>query len=187
MGQRTEREKMLGGELYLASDPELLELRRRARALLAAYNRTTQDEPAEREKLLRGLLGRCGSGVWVEPPFFCDYGVHTSLGDGVYVNFNCVFLDCAAIEVGDNVQFGPAVQLYTAHHPLPAAERVAGPELASPITIGKNCWLGGGAIVCPGVSIGANTTIGAGSVVVRDIPADVLAVGNPCRVVRQLR
>jgi maltose O-acetyltransferase len=186
MTQPTEREKMLGGELYLANDPELVALRRRARELFAAYNRTTQDEPAERERLLRVLLGHSGSGVWVEPPFFCDYGIHTRLGDGVYLNFNCVFLDCAAIEVGDNVKFGPSVQLYAAHHPVGAAERIAGPELASPIRIGKNCWIGGGAIVCPGVTIGDNTTVGAGSVVVRDVPADVVAAGNPCRVLRRL-
>jgi maltose O-acetyltransferase len=183
---RTEREKMLAGELYLASDPELLQMRRRARELTAAYNRTAQDEAAERARLLRALLGRCGAGVWVEPPFYCDYGVHTSLGDAVYLNFNCVFLDCAAVEVGDNVKFGPAVQVYAARHPVPAAERIAGPELASPVRIGRNCWIGGGAILCPGVTIGDNTTVGAGSVVVRDLPANVVAVGNPCRVVRRL-
>jgi maltose O-acetyltransferase len=186
MSQRSEREKMLQGELYLGNDPELVELRRRARELFTAYNRTTQDNPGERERFLRALLGRCGDRVWIEPPFFCDYGIHTHLGDDVYLNFNCVFLDCARIEVGENVKLGPSVQLYTAHHPVPAVERNAGPELASPITIGKNCWLGGGVIVCPGVSIGANTTVGAGSVVVRDLPADVVAVGNPARVVRRL-
>lgn len=183
---QSEREKMLRGELYQANDAELVAMRRRARALFAAYNRTTEDESAERAQLLHTLLGRCGVGAWVEPPFYCDYGAHIALGDGVYLNFHCTFLDCAAIEVGDRVQFGPSVQLYTAYHPLAAAERIAGPELAAPIRIGANCWLGGGVIVCPGVSIGANTTIGAGSVVVRDIPANVLAVGNPCRVVRSL-
>jgi maltose O-acetyltransferase len=182
----SEREKMLRGELYLGNDPELVELRRRARALTSAYNQTTQDKPEERTRLLQALLGRCGKQVWIEPPFYCDYGGQIVFGDGVYLNFNCVFLDCAAIDVGDNVKFGPSVQLYAAHHPVAALERIAGPELASPIRIGKNCWIGGGAVVCPGVSIGDNTTIGAGSVVVRDIPANVVAVGNPCRVVRQL-
>jgi maltose O-acetyltransferase len=186
MSQPSEREKMLAGELYLANDPELVQQRRQARQLFAAYNRTTQDEPAERDRLLRALLGHCGEKVWIEPPFYCDYGIHINLGVGVFLNFNCIFLDCAMIEVGDNVQLGPFVQLYTAYHPVPALERIAGPELASPIHIGKSCWIGGGAIVCPGVSIGANTTIGAGSVVVRDIPPNVVAVGNPCRVVRQL-
>jgi maltose O-acetyltransferase len=182
----TERDKMLAGELYVANDPELVELRRRARETVALYNRTAQDQPAERERLLRALLGRCGDQVWIEPPFFCDYGVHIQLGDGVYLNFNCVFLDCAAVEVGDKTKFGPSVQVYAAHHPVPAAKRNAGPELASAITIGRNCWIGGGAIICPGVTIGENTTVGAGSVVVKDIPANVVAVGNPCRVVRRL-
>jgi maltose O-acetyltransferase len=182
----TEREKMLRGELYLASDPELVELRRRARELFGAYNRTTQDEPAERQRLLRQLFGRSGDRVWIEPPFYCDYGVNTYLGDGVYLNFNCVFLDCAVIEIGDNTLLGPSVQLYTGYHPLRAAERIKGPELASPIRIGKNCWIGGAAIICPGVTIGNDTTIGAGSVVLRDIPAGVAAVGNPCRVLRPI-
>jgi maltose O-acetyltransferase len=183
---RTEREKMLAGELYRASDSELMELRRRARETTSAYNRTAQDDSSVREELLRALLGRCGSKVWVEPPFYCDYGVNTYLADGVYLNFNCIFLDCATIEIGENTKLGPSVQLYAAHHPVRAAERIAGPELASPIKIGKNCWIGGGTIVCPGVSVGENTTIGAGSVVVRDIPANVVAVGNPCRVMRSL-
>jgi maltose O-acetyltransferase len=186
MGSRTEREKMLAGDLYLGMDPELVEMRGRTRDLLSAYNKTRQDQLPEREKLLGTLLGRCGKNVWVEPPFYCDYGSHVFLGDCVYLNFNCVFLDCAHIDIGVNVKFGPCVQLYAAHHPVPAVERIKGPELASPIQIGKNCWIGGGSIVCPGVTIGENTTIGAGSVVVRDIPADVVAVGNPCRVIRQL-
>jgi maltose O-acetyltransferase len=182
----TEREKMLAGDLYLASDPELVELRRRAREVTSVYNRTSQDELSTREQLLRSLLGRCGSKVWVEPPFYCDYGVNTYLADGVYLNFNCIFLDCATIDIGENTKLGPSVQMYAAYHPVLAVERIAGPELASPIKIGKNCWIGGGTIVCPGVSVGDNTTIGAGSVVVRDIPANVVAVGNPCRVVRSL-
>jgi maltose O-acetyltransferase len=183
---RTEREKMLSGELYLATDPELVAMRRRARQLTAAYNRSSQDEAPVRRELLQELLQHCGSGVWIEPPFYVDYGVHTSLGNCVYLNFNCILLDCAAIEIGANVMFGPSVQLATAHHPILAAERIAGPELAAPIRIGPNCWIGGGAIICPGVSIGENTTIGAGSVVVSDIPANVVAVGNPCRVLRTL-
>jgi maltose O-acetyltransferase len=182
----TEREKMLAGDLYVASDSELVELRRRAREITSAYNRTSLDELPQREQLLRRLFGRCGSKVWVEPPFCCDYGVNTYLADGVYLNFNCIFLDCATIEIGENTKLGPSVQLYAAYHPVLAAERIAGPELAAPITIGKNCWIGGGTIVCSGVSVGDNTTIGAGSVVVRDIPANTVAVGNPCRVARSL-
>ena len=183
---RTEREKMLAGELYIGNDPELVAMRRSARGLLVEYNATTPEQSAARAEILRALLGSCGKDAWIEPPFYCDYGVNIFMGKNVYLNFNCIFLDCAEIHVGDNVKFGPLVQLYTAHHPLDATARSAGPELASPIRIGADCWLGGGAIVCPGVTIGAGTTIGAGSVVTRDIPPGVLAVGNPCRVVRKL-
>ena len=122
----------------------------------------------------------------IEPPFHCDYGSNIYAGDRMYMNFGCVILDCAEVRIGADLQAGPYVQIYTAHHPLDAAQRTAGPELASPITIGNRVWLGGGAIICPGVTIGDDTTIGAGSVVVSDIPARVLAVGNPCRVVRRL-
>lgn len=182
----TEREKMLAGELYVAADPELTELRRKARRLTRLYNATTEEEEAERTRLLHELFGRIGSGSVIEPPFHCDYGCHLHAGDRLYVNFGCIVLDCAEVWIGDDVMLGPSVQIYAAHHPLDAARRVAGPELASPITIGDRVWIGGGAILCPGISIGANTTVGAGSVVTRDIPANVLAVGNPCRVIREL-
>lgn len=183
----TEREKMLAGQLYLATDPELTEARRKARRLTRLYNATTEDEEEERARLLQELFGRIGAGSVVEPPFHCDYGCHIHAGERLYVNFGCIILDCAAVRLGNDVMLGPSVQIYAAHHPLDAATRIAGPELASPITIGDRVWIGGGAILCPGVSIGANTTIGAGSVVTRDIPANVLAVGNPCRVIRELQ
>ncbi len=183
---RTEREKMLAGEPYLATDADLTRRRARARQLAARYNATGQDEPEARRALLCELLGRCGEGVWVEPPFYCDYGENIELADGAYLNFGCVMLDCARIRLGRNVLVGPGVQFLAATHPLDARERLSGRELAAPITVEENAWLGGGAILCPGVTIGANTTIGAGSVVTRDIPAGVLAVGNPCRVVRRL-
>ena len=182
----SEREKMLAGELYLANDPELVALRKAARELTGRLNASRTDDESLRQSLVKRLLGRCGDSVWIEPPFYCDYGVHISFGDRVYLNFNCVFLDCAAIDVGDDVMFGPGVQVYAATHPLEAAERIKGPELAAPISIGARCWIGGGAIVLPGVSIGEETTIGAGSVVTKDIPAGVLAAGNPCRVIRRL-
>jgi len=182
----TEREKMLAGELYIANDPELVAMRSRARQLTRLYNLTMQADPAQREALLRDLLGALGQNVWIEPPFYCDYGAHLYLGDNVFFNFNCVALDCAAIRVGDNTQLGPNVQLYAAYHPLNAAERITGPELAAPITIGRNVWVGGGAIICQNVTIGDNTTIGAGSVVTRSLPANVFAAGNPCRVIREL-
>lgn len=181
----TERERMLAGELYDAGDPELVAMRKRARRLTRAFNGTTEDEEERRAEILRELFGAVGS-VTIEPPFYCDYGSQIRVGTGVFMNFDCVILDCAAVEIGDRVMFGPGVHIYTATHPLPAAERVKGPELAAPIRIGENVWIGGGAILCPGVTIGANTVVGAGSVVTKDLPAGVFAAGNPCRVIRQL-
>ena len=186
MSERTEREKMLAGELYRAWDPELLAARRRARALTRRYNASHEDEAELRESLLRELLGAAGAAATIEPPFSCDYGDNIFLGDNFFMNFGGVILDCNVVRIGANVQCGPYVQLYAAYHPLDAAERIKGPELAAPITIGDNVWLGGGVIICPGVTIGANTTIGAGSVVTREIPAGVFAAGNPCRVIRAL-
>jgi len=182
----TEREKMLAGELYVAADPELVALRRDARKLTAELSAAGPLDESRCRAVLSRLFGRCGANVWVEPPFYCDYGVHIRVGDRVYMNFNCVILDCAMVTIGDDVMFGPAVQVYAASHPLNAAERIKGPELAAPVTIGARCWIGGGAILLPGVTIGENTTIGAGSVVAKDIPANVLAVGNPCRVIRDI-
>jgi len=182
----TEREKMLAGELYLAADPELVSARRRVRRLTRLYNATTEEDEEQRAELLRELFGAVGGGTVVEPPLYCDYGANIFAGERLYLNFGCVILDCAEVRIGDDVMLGPAVQIYAAHHPLDAVTRIAGPELASPITIGDRVWIGGGAILCPGVTIGENTTIGAGSVVTRDIPANVLAVGNPCRVIRSL-
>ncbi len=186
MGSVTEREKMLCGELYLAADPELAEARRRARRLTRLYNATTEEESARRGELLRELLGGVGEQATIEPPFHCDYGCQIYLGERFYANFGLIALDCADIRIGDDVMLGPSVQLYAATHPLDAAARVAGPELARPITIGHRVWIGGGAILCPGISIGDDTTIGAGSVVTRNIPAGVFAAGNPCRVMRSL-
>ncbi|HEY0135754.1 MAG TPA: sugar O-acetyltransferase [Nannocystis sp.] len=184
--QRSEREKMLAGELYLASDPELVALRRAARTITREYNATTEDEPARREALLRALFGGVGARIEVEPPFRCDYGGNIRVGDGFYMNFDGVILDCAAVEIGDQVFCGPGVHIYAATHPVRASERVRGPELARPVRIGHRVWLGGRVVVCPGVTIGDDTTIAAGSVVTRDIPARVLAGGNPCRVLRAL-
>ena len=183
----TEKDKMLAGELYLATDPELSAARARARRLLRAYNQTTEDELPRRGELLAELLGQVGAGAWIEPPFYCDYGTHIRLGERVFMNFQCVILDCNVVTIGDHVQLGPAVQIYAATHPVDADERQKGPELSRPVTVGANTWIGGGAIICPGVTVGEGTTIGAGSVVVRDIPARVFAAGNPCRVVRELR
>jgi maltose O-acetyltransferase len=182
----TEKEKMIAGEMYVASDPQLVAERRRARDLCRELNLSRDGEGDLRGRILSDLLGRVGEETWIEPPFHCDYGSNIYLGDKVYFNFNCVILDPAPVAIGSRAQFGPAVQIYTATHPLNAAERSAGPEFAKPIEIGDDVWIGGGAIVCPGVRIGARSVIGAGSVVTGDIPEDVFAAGNPCRVIRSI-
>jgi maltose O-acetyltransferase len=174
----SEREKMLAGEFYDPVDPELVEARRRCRALLARLQHG--------EDVLHELLGHLGDGAHVEPPFACDYGDNITLGARAFVNFNAVFLDCAAITIGDRVQIGPGVQLLAADHPLDPDLRRAGFENARPIDIGPDAWIGGGAIVLPGITIGENSVIGAGSVVTKPIPANSVAVGNPCRVIREL-
>ncbi|HZI11240.1 MAG TPA: sugar O-acetyltransferase [Myxococcus sp.] len=184
---RTEREKMLAGELYLATDPELSAARSRARKLVRAYNATDDEEAGVRQELLSQLLGSVGPGVWIEPPFQCDYGTHIHLGARVFINFQCVILDCNRVTIGDDVAIGPGVHIYAATHPLDPDERIKGPELARPVSIGAKVWLGGGAIILPGVTIGEGTTIAAGSVVTKDVPPYVLAGGNPCRVIRALR
>ncbi|RMG68299.1 MAG: sugar O-acetyltransferase [Bacteroidetes bacterium] len=182
----TEREKMLAGELYVAADPELVAMRRQARDLIFSFNRTAPGEIEQREGLLRQLFGKIGPQFEIEPPFHCDYGCHIYAGDQFFMNFNCVILDVNTVHIGDQVMFGPNVQIYTASHPLEAAERAKGPELGFPVRIGNRVWIGGGAIICPGVTIGDDTTIGAGAVVTRDIPAGVFAAGNPCRVVKKI-
>lgn len=183
--QKTEYQKMLSGELYDSNNKQLMEMRVHARALMHVYNQTAYDKE-QREVLLKKMLGKIGKNIDIQTPFFFDYGTHIEIGDNFYANFNCVFLDCNYIKFGNNVMLGPNVQVYAAHHPVIATERIKGPELATPITVGDNVWIGGGTIICAGVTIGDNTTIGAGSVVVKNIPANVLAVGNPCKVIRNL-
>ena len=186
MAELTQRERMLAGELYLASDPELAAARVRARELTQRYNATAPAAEDERRSLLGELIGELGDDVWIEPPFYCDYGANLALGDGAYFNFGCIALDCARIELGPLTKLGPAVQLCAATHPLDPEERATRWELAQPIVIGRNVWIGGGAIVGPGVTIGDDAVIGAGSVVVKDIPPRVVAAGTPCRVIREL-
>jgi maltose O-acetyltransferase len=169
------RERMVSGELYDASDPELIAARARARELLGRYNAAP-----DRRQLAR-LFGSVGSEAVVESPFHCDYGFNISVGERFYANVNCVFVDCAPIEIGERVLFGPAVQLYAATHPLDAETRRNGLEYALPITIGNDVWIGGGAIVLPGITIGARAVVGAGSVVTHEVPADAVVAGNPCR------
>ena len=193
----TERERMVRGDPYDTRDPELLTLAHRARALLAEFAATPSTDADARHAVLARLLGGVGEGVWIEPPFFCDYGVNIRIGPTSFVNANCVFLDSAEIRIGRNALIAPSVQLVTATHPLRAAERIV-PEAerapgrspyrthARPITIGDDVWIGAGTIVLPGVAIGDAATIGAGSLVTSDIPAHSLAFGQPCRVQRGL-
>jgi maltose O-acetyltransferase len=180
----SEKEKMLAGEEYVASDPELAAEAEHCRRLLHEYN--AELELDRRDVLLRELLGSVGDRVSIRSPFACDYGTNITIGAGSFMNVGGMILDCAPVTIGADVQMGTSVQLLTPDHPSDPARRRSGVESAHPITIGDNVWLGGGAIVLPGVTIGANTIIGAGSVVTRDIPADVIAVGNPCRVTRTL-
>jgi maltose O-acetyltransferase len=186
VNESTERDKMRAGELYLASDPELTALRRRARRLTRLYNSTTEEEPNRRLEILRELFAQVGDRIEVEPPFRCDYGSQIRIGNGFYANFDCIILDCNLVTIGRNVKLGPRVQIIAGFHPTDPVVRSAGPELAAPVTIGDDVWIGAGAIIGPGVTIGAGTTIGAGSVVTRDVPPRVVAVGVPCRVLRHL-
>lgn len=182
----TEKEKMLAGELYDATDKQLTAERRNARILFKQLNDSKDDEVELRRSVLSKLIGKAGKDLWIEPPFYCDYGSNISVGDKVFFNFNCTILDVMSVVIGSNVMFGPNVQIYTATHPIYWQERGAGLEFAKPIKIGSDVWIGGGAIICPGVSIGDRTVIGAGSVVTKDIPEDVFAAGNPCKVIKTL-
>ena len=182
---RTEREKMLAGELYDPLDAELVEARLRARDLLAVLNATRERDGLARLQMQTALFGSGGESVWLQPPFFCDYGTNIQLGEKVFFNFNCVVLDVCEVRIGARTLFGPAVQIYTATHPLDAELRKTR-ELGKSVTIGSDVWVGGGAIILPGVTIGDRAVIGAGSVVTKDVPAGVIAAGTPCRVVRAI-
>jgi maltose O-acetyltransferase len=183
---RTQRERMLAGDAYLADDPELARESLRAATLVKRFNDSDPSAPEVRRKILHELLGSLGEDTEIRPPFHCDYGYQIHIGARTFVNFGLVALDVASIRIGDDVQLGPGVQLLTPTHPLEPESRRAKWEAAGPIAIGDNVWLGGGVVVCPGVTIGADTVVGAGSVVLEDIPAGVLAVGVPARVVRSL-
>ena len=182
---RTEQQKMLAGELYDPMDRELVEARAHARDLCQALNATREAEQEKRRGILRELFGAGGDSVWMQPPFFCDYGSNIRLGERVFFNFNCVVLDVCEVRIGSFTLFGPAVQIYTPMHPLNAEQRRR-EEFGKPVEIGSDVWVGGGAIILPGVHIGHRAVIGAGSVVTRDIPEGVFAAGNPCRIVREI-
>jgi maltose O-acetyltransferase len=183
---RTNRERMLAGDLYVAEDPELEAALRRATRLADEYNALAPRDPDGAREILAGLLGGLGEETFVRAPIYVDYGEHLSIGARTFVNFGLVALDVAPIAIGDDCQVGPNVQLLTAYHPTEPEPRRRKLEAAAPIAIGDNVWLGGGVIVLPGVTIGANSVIGAGAVVTKDIPADVVAVGNPARIVHKL-
>jgi len=177
---------MLAGALYDASDKQLSEERRATRLLTQQLNQSRDDQEELRKELLAKLIPHAMEGLWIEPPFYCDYGSHIYTGEKVFFNFNCVVLDVMPVRIGSNVLFGPNVQIYTATHPMDWKQRSEWLEFAKPINIGSDVWVGGSAIINPGVTIGDRTVIGAGSVVTKDIPSDVFAAGNPCRVIKKL-
>jgi maltose O-acetyltransferase len=181
----TERQKMLAGALYDPMDAELVADRQRARDLCAALNATREADQGGRRRILRELFGAGGDSVWMQPPFFCDYGANIELGERVFFNFNCVVLDVCRVRIGDFTLFGPGVQILTPMHPFNAALRRRR-EYGKPVQIGADVWVGGGALILAGVNISSRAVVGAGSVVTRDIPEGVFAAGNPCRVVREI-
>ncbi|KAF9337845.1 hypothetical protein BG006_002210 [Podila minutissima] len=187
---QTQKQRMLDTKVYNAADPLLVLERQRARDITAVYNATSQNTPEEllkREALLYLLTrGQLGKGCWIEPPFNCDYGCNITMGEKVYMNFNCVILDCGYVEIGDSTFFAPNVQLFGAAHPLNPEIRSSGIEFGMPIKIGKYVWVGGGAIICPGVTIGDGVTIGAGAVVTKNVPAYTVVGGNPAKIIRVL-
>lgn len=184
MPARTEKEKMVAGERYNCLDPDLQVERQKVKEILRRYNQTVT--LPERETILQQLLGQMGQNSTIEPPFHCVYGQNIILGDHVYLNISCTILDCNTVRIGNHVMIGPSVQIYTAAHDLEAEARNQGWEVARAITVEDNVWIGGGAILLPGVRIGRNAVVGAGSVVTRDVPANAVAAGNPARVIRTI-
>mgnify|MGYP002628606564 FL=1 len=183
---KSEKEKMLAGELYQASDPELIQERLQARKLMQLLNSSAPTESENRVSLLRKLVGKAGKNPWIEVPFYCDYGYNIQMGEDCFFNFNCMVLDVCKVTLGDRVLIGPAVQLYTATHPLDAASRGALWEFGKPIEIGSDVWIGGGAVICPGVILGDRVVVAAGAVVTKSFPSDVLIGGNPAKIIRYL-
>jgi maltose O-acetyltransferase len=184
MSVRTQKEKMLAGESYNCLDPDLDAERLKAKELLRLYN--LSEVTSERQTILQQLLGRIGQNSIIEPPFYCSYGWNIHIGDHVYLNVMCTILDTNKVDIGDHVMIGPAVQIYASAHLLQAEARIQGWEVAKPIVIEDNVWLGGGAILLPGVSIGRNAVVGAGAVVSRSVPANTVVAGNPARVIREI-
>ncbi|GFD73721.1 sugar O-acetyltransferase [Tenacibaculum mesophilum] len=189
----TEKQKMLNGDYYNSRDPELIKVYHKARKLLKEYNFLNSELTLERDRILSELFASKGNGVWIETPFFCDYGENISIGENTFINTNCMFLDNNKVTIGKNCLIAPYVQIYTATHPIKASDRIINSNNTThyltstkPVTIGDNVWIGGNSIIFPGVSIGNNVTIGAGSTVTKNIPSDVLAFGNPCEIRKKL-
>ena len=184
---KTEKEKMLSGEFNNALDRELSRECLNARLLSKELNDSREDEKEKREKIIKKLIPTSGDNLWLEPPFYCDYGTNIIIGKNVFFNFNCIVLDVAQVKIGNRTKMGPNVQIYTATHPIDSKKRAQGLEFGKSITIGEDVWIGGGVIICPGITIGDRTVIGAGSVVTKNIPSDVFAAGNPCKIIRNLK
>lgn len=182
---KTEKEKMLAGEMYNPADYELAKDRKNSRRLVRIYNQTLEDDEDKRIKLLKELLGATGKNVYMEPNIRFDYGYNTYIGENFYANFDCTILDVCEVRFGDNCMLGPRVQIYTATHPLNPFERNSGKEYAKPITIGNNVWIGGGAIINPGVTIDDNVVIASGAVIIKDVPKNVVVGGNPAKVIKE--
>ena len=182
----TEKQKMLAGELFSPSDKQLTKERDDARRLFTSINGMHESEKSERDELFKQLIPNSGANLYIEPPFFCDYGYNIHLGNQVFMNYNCCILDVCEVSIGDNCMFGPAVQIYTATHPLEAEARNSGEELGKPIIIGNNVWLGGNCTICPGVTLGDNVVVGAGAVVTKSFPNNVFIAGNPAKVIKAI-
>ncbi|SFU13117.1 maltose O-acetyltransferase [Algoriphagus locisalis] len=182
----TEKEKMLAGQLYQAGDPELVAERLKARKLVKTFNDSDPEDTEFRVSQIRKIFGKAGKNLWVEPPFYCDYGYNIEVGDDVFFNFNCVVLDVVKVTLGDRVFVAPNVQFYPATHPLDPVQRGEMWEYGKQITIGNDVWIGGSAVICPGVSIADRTVVGAGAVVTKSFPADVLIGGNPAKIIKHL-
>lgn len=183
---KTEKEKMLDGELYLASDPELIKERENARRLTRLFNETVETENSERLILLKEMFGSTGKEIYIEPTLRCDYGSNIHVGENFFANFDSVFLDVCEIRIGDNCMLAPGVHIYTATHPLDPVERNSGVEYGKPVTIGNNVWIGGRAVINPGVTIGNNVVIASGAIVTKDVPDNVVVGGNPAKIIKEI-
>ncbi|MWV42830.1 acetyltransferase [Paenibacillus sp. HJL G12] len=186
MTTKSEKEKMISGELYLASDSQLTQERDHARKLVRIYNQTTETEVERRTQLLKQLFGSTGENLFMEPNIRCDYGYNIHVGENFYANFDCTILDVCEVRIGDNCFIAPGVHIYTATHPIHPFERIAGPEYGKPVTIGNNVWIGGRSVINPGVTVGDNVVIASGSVVTKDVAPNTIVGGNPAKMIKQI-